>query len=191
MDDMVVGRFEEKWRNNAGKVVHVAQKEELSTVLRDLAETSHASEQHPVVVSVGSEEWGQWVRTGDTNLVYIWTEDENPEEFRQLCARASMGVSACVWAAADVGSIGLYRQKDNSLLPSLLPPIHVVIVPVSHIVPNFRAGMSKLYQDAQDTGIWPGLVKIVAGPSMTADIEGQLILGVHGPRDVYAVILHE
>jgi L-lactate utilization protein LutC len=102
-----------------------------------------------------------------------------------------LGITGCAWAAADAGSVCLYSQKDSSLLPSLLPPIHVVLIAKDQIVLSFHEGMGKLYQDAHDQGLWPSLVKIVAGPSMTADIEGQLILGVHGPRDIYAVIIDD
>ncbi|MCL4495633.1 MAG: LUD domain-containing protein [Firmicutes bacterium] len=189
VDEGILRRFEEEWQGNAGKIFHIVQAEELQTVLTDLADANGVSDQNPIVVSGLSEKWAQWIRTWNMKQVYIWNPEDDAEEFRHRCADASVGITGCAWAAADAGSVCLYSQKDSSLLPSLLPPVHVVMISAAQIVSTFREGMDRLYRDARQGGEWPALVKIVAGPSMTADIEGQLILGVHGPRDVYAVIV--
>lgn len=99
----------------------------------------------------------------------------------------TVGVTGVAWAAADTGTLVLYGTDATPLWPSLLPPVHVVLVRQSQVVSSLKDGLDRLFQENYGT-TKPPLVKLVSGPSMTADIEGELILGVHGPKRLTVVI---
>lgn len=96
-----------------------------------------------------------------------------------------LGLTGVDAALADTGALVLTAGPGRGRLASLLPPVHVAIVPVDRLVPSLGA----LF-DAR-----PGLlaessnVAAIAGPSRTADIEMTLTHGVHGPKHVYAVLV--
>ena len=100
------------------------------------------------------------------------------------CAReAAVGLTGCTFAVAETGSIALTAGPGRGLLPSVLPHTHIVLVDAARIVPTVRDGLRLLRND----GI-PPMAKLITGPSMTADIEGTLVVGVHGPAQVAAVV---
>jgi L-lactate utilization protein LutC len=102
---------------------------------------------------------------------------------RDVSAQAVLGITGCAWAVASTGSVALYGSASTGLLPSVLPPAHLVLVRRDSVVATVADGLTRLQGQAL-----PPLMKIVSGPSMTADIEGTLVVGVHGPGKVGAII---
>jgi L-lactate dehydrogenase complex protein LldG len=95
-----------------------------------------------------------------------------------------VGVTGAVGAIAESGSVALVSGPGRPRTASLLPPVHVAIVPVSRLyatLPDFLAA----HPDAAEQG--SNLV-LVTGPSRTADIEMTLTRGVHGPGEVHVVL---
>ncbi len=110
------------------------------------------------------------------------------EKWRDLLAESQVGITGAAWAAADTGSVALYSSPSTGLLPSLLMPIHIILLNQNRIQPSVSDGLKKLYQESETQGRMPPLVKLITGPSMTADIEGQLVIGVHGPTAIGVVV---
>ena len=67
------------------------------------------------------------------------------------------------------------------------PPVHIALVPVNKIV----ADLIDYFGPSCDVGnLQHGSATVlITGPSKTADIEGILITGVHGPGEVHIVII--
>ena len=66
----------------------------------------------------------------------------------------------------------------------LLPFVHVAIVRASQVVPDLVDAWDQ-FEDG------PALSLLVTGPSKTADIEGVLITGVHGPGELHVVLVED
>ena len=59
----------------------------------------------------------------------------------------------------------------------------------SQLVPDLKqalAGIRKKYRDN-----YPSLVTLVSGPSRTADIEKTLVMGAHGPKELYVFLIDD
>lgn len=84
------------------------------------------------------------------------------------------------WAAvAETGSIAIRSSARHGRAVSLVPPHHVVVVERSQIVPDLIDLMRRIGVAGTGSG-----VVIITGPSKTADIEMNLVVGVHGPGTV-------
>ncbi|MDE0235561.1 MAG: lactate utilization protein [bacterium] len=97
---------------------------------------------------------------------------------------AVVGVSAALAAFAESGSVVVASGKGRSRLASVIPAVHVVLVPTDRI---FRS-LSHWAAHAEEPGSLANLV-FVTGPSRTGDIELTLTKGVHGPGEIHAVLL--
>gem|GEM_PF-274725 len=104
-------------------------------------------------------------------------------------AEAGIGITGADYAIADTGTLVLMTDGNRPRSVSLLPPIHLAIVRKSDIVSDIKELFIILKQILDtDQGV-PSCMTFITGPSRTADIELNLTLGVHGPKELYVIIL--
>ncbi len=92
---------------------------------------------------------------------------------------ASVGVTRADLAVAETGSLLLNQWPFSRRMASLAPPIHVAVINESSIVPTLDAAIERLERTN---------AVLVTGPSRTADIEGVLVRGVHGPGELWLIV---
>jgi len=90
--------------------------------------------------------------------------------------QAEVGITTALCAVVETGSVLLAAGSGKARLASLAPPVHIVLV--RDIVPSLDDIFAKL---PDRTSV------VVTGTSRTADIEGVLVRGVHGPRELIVV----
>jgi L-lactate dehydrogenase complex protein LldG len=98
---------------------------------------------------------------------------------------AAAGITGAAAALADSGTLVIASGPGRGRLASLLPPVHVAIVAPRTLYPSlpaFLAAHGDIVESCSN-------VVLVTGPSRTADIEMTLSLGVHGPKEVHAILL--
>jgi L-lactate dehydrogenase complex protein LldG len=83
------------------------------------------------------------------------------------------GITRASGAIAESGTIILTDRDTPTRLAALAPWVHIALVSPDTILPDIPAAVAGLGTDPNV--IW------VTGPSKTADVEGILIEGVHGP----------
>jgi len=93
---------------------------------------------------------------------------------------AECGVTHCDAAIAETGSIFISAAPVRRRLTSLAPPVHGCLVRQSNLVLSLEEGLSRL---AGRNSV------LVTGPSRTADVEGVIVMGVHGPKRLIVVPL--
>ena len=82
------------------------------------------------------------------------------------------GITRAAGVIAETGSIVIH-DAGSARLGALAPWIHIAVVERSQILPDVPSAIAKFGDD-------PYIV-FATGPSKTADVEGILIEGVHGP----------
>lgn len=97
---------------------------------------------------------------------------------------ADIGLTDVYAAVAETGSIVVRRSASHPLMASLVPPVHIAVVERNQIVPDLIDLMRKLNVEGTAGG-----VTIITGPSKTADIEMNLVTGVHGPGEVHVFVI--
>jgi len=98
------------------------------------------------------------------------------------------GVTDAQAGIAETGSLVCAAGPGRGSGLSLVPPVHIAIVRKSDLV----ADLIDLWQRAgpADIALSRNII-LITGPSKTADIEGVLITGVHGPREVHIVLVED
>ena len=109
---------------------------------------------------------------------------ETEGDLRAFCAEADAGLSGAGAALAETGSIIISSGPTNSRLATLLPPVHLALVPTSCLTADLFTWL------AARRGEWPAALTMISGPSKTSDIEQTLITGVHGPKRFIVILYH-
>jgi len=104
-------------------------------------------------------------------------------------SKADIGITEVDYTIADTGTLVLLTDKNQPRSVSLLPPIHVAIVRPANLVRNIKDLFIILKSRLQNSEDITSCMTFITGPSRTADIELSLTLGVHGPKELYVVIL--
>lgn len=104
-------------------------------------------------------------------------------------ARADIGITDVDYAIADTGTLVLLTDKSRPRSVSLLPPIHLAIVKRDKLVSNIRELFFILKHRLDTNQDITSCMTFITGPSRTADIELNLTLGVHGPKELYVLVL--
>jgi L-lactate dehydrogenase complex protein LldG len=101
---------------------------------------------------------------------------------------ADMGITFAEWGVAETGTFAIYNRPNKPRSVSLVPNIYIILVRETSVVPTMNYVLDDMSKIADADGL-PSCVNLIAGPSSTADIELELVIGVHGPAYVTAIIL--
>lgn len=102
-------------------------------------------------------------------------------------AGADLGITGAHGALLDSGSLALVAGPDCPRSVSLLPAVHVCLLPRAVLAPDVSALPGLLEAHRRADGSLPACLNLVTGPSSTADIELVLVRGVHGPVAVEVI----
>jgi L-lactate dehydrogenase complex protein LldG len=161
----------------AGKCVIVRNRAAVVPALRDLLQGKRA---------VASN--GPYLKAcGITGLPEVQSGFTDGEALREACAAADVGITSVEYALAETGTFVMLSSAQEARLISLLPPVHVAVFPQSRILANLDQLLAVIPKPSDATSA----MVLITGPSRTADIEQILVRGVHGPGEVYAIIVEE
>jgi len=95
--------------------------------------------------------------------------------------QVDLGITGAHAALVDSGSIVAVAGPDTPRAASLLPAVHLCLLPRAALLPDVSAlpGILNSHRDAN--GNLPSCLNLISGPSSTADIELVLVRGAHGP----------
>lgn len=103
----------------------------------------------------------------------------------EAAARADLGVTSATYGLATTGSIVQESAVAGGRTASLLPKVHLCVLPASRLVPSTASVLRALGAP----GRLPSNLVLVTGPSRSGDIEQIITLGVHGPTSLHVVLL--
>lgn len=113
-----------------------------------------------------------------------------PAEKKAEIAHSGIGITEADYAIADTGTLVLLSGPERPRGVSLIPPVHLAIVKKENITSNIGELFdifNKLHEGQKPV---PSCTTFITGPSRTADIELNLTLGVHGPKELHVLIVH-
>jgi L-lactate dehydrogenase complex protein LldG len=98
-----------------------------------------------------------------------------------------VGITKAQAAIAETGTLVLDSSVEQNRLVSLVPPVHIAILDASRIYRTLGETLAALQAGGE---VSPALT-FITGPSRTADIELTLTIGVHGPQELYVIVVQD
>ena len=99
------------------------------------------------------------------------------------------GLTECEFLIARFGSVLMSSALESGRKLHAWPEIHLVVAYASQLVPEISdaiIGMRERYN-----GVLPSMLTLVTGASRTADIEKTLVMGAHGPRELFVFFIDD
>jgi L-lactate dehydrogenase complex protein LldG len=93
-------------------------------------------------------------------------------------------------AIAETGTLMLCSAASRPTTLNFVPDNHIVVLGRDQVVGALEDAFARL-RGAGAPGDMPRAVNFVSGPSRTADIEQQLVMGAHGPRRLHIIVVDE
>ncbi len=106
----------------------------------------------------------------------------------------TISLSVAAAGIAETGTLMMRSSPLNPAMHNLLPIIHMALLPQSRIVGGYETAWSRLRALAQADGhdtVMPRMLGFITGPSRTADIEQELLMGAHGPQRLLIIIIKD
>ncbi|HVZ56511.1 MAG TPA: lactate utilization protein [Chitinophagaceae bacterium] len=163
--------FAEQFTRLQGKFVFCLNPGELAAQLRDL---------------VTAQKWNK-IYCREESLVNLLKKG-GFDHFSQTELRdCDASITGCEALVARTGSIVLSSAQPSGRTVSVYAPVHICIAYTSQLVYDLKDALQGLRE--RYGGRLPSLMTFATGPSRTADIEKTLVVGVHGPKQVFLFLV--
>jgi L-lactate dehydrogenase complex protein LldG len=102
-----------------------------------------------------------------------------------------VGITGADAALVATGSLVLGTGPGKHRATSLLPPVHVAVLRESQLLADLESWVAVQRKQGLDALRRLSSVMVISGPSRTADIAMQLIMGMHGPAELHIVVVED
>ncbi len=102
-------------------------------------------------------------------------------------ADCEASITYCEQLIARTGSLLLSSGQPSGRTVSVYAPVHICVAYTNQLVYDISDGVNELLDKYRLE--LPSLITLASGPSRTADIEKTLVVGVHGPKEVFCFLI--
>ncbi|MCX6231528.1 MAG: LUD domain-containing protein [Bacteroidetes bacterium] len=99
-----------------------------------------------------------------------------------------VGITKCEYLIARLGTVMISSKQLSGRRMNVYPEIHIVVAYTSQLVEDLKHAL-KLIRTKYET--IPSMITFVTGASRTADIEKTLVMGAHGPKEIYVFLIDD
>jgi L-lactate dehydrogenase complex protein LldG len=171
-DDLAV-IFAEEFSKLDGKFIYAADEKELALVLKNLLTTLHLEKIYSVEEALNTKlQHNGFTSTLHTNL-----------------ATCDVAITSCEYLVARTGTIVLSSASEQGRTASVYCPVHVCIAYTNQMVYDTKEALQLLKEKYKNK--LPSSISFATGPSRTADIEKTLVKGIHGPKEVFCILVEQ
>ncbi len=135
------------------------------------------------------QKWGSLYSVDESILSMLQNStlklESKAEQFNDL----KVGITRCDYLIARFGSVMVSSALSSGRRMFVYPETHIVIAKASQVVNELKdalQGMKSKY-----AGNFPSQITVITGPSRTADIEKTLVMGAHGPKELYVFMIDD
>ncbi|MFP7296373.1 LutC/YkgG family protein [Neobacillus niacini] len=122
--------------------------------------------------------------------VYEWDHTKGAENISKA-EKANIGITISEITLAESGTVVLFSNENKGRTVSFLPASYIALIPKSTIVPRMTQAAKKMREIHQKTGHIASCINFITGPSNSADIELNLVVGVHGPVKASYIVIND
>tara|TARA_B100000530_G_scaffold315661_1_gene245419 strand:- start:446 stop:1084 length:639 start_codon:yes stop_codon:yes gene_type:complete len=107
----------------------------------------------------------------------------------KILENAEVGVTNCECLIARTGSVLISSADSNGRQLSITPPVHIIIASTDQLCYDLKEAFDSV--KIKYKKCYPSMMSITTGPSRTADIEKTLVLGAHGPKELFVFLIEK
>ncbi|MFN5135042.1 MAG: lactate utilization protein C [Chitinophagaceae bacterium] len=170
VDDMAV-QFAQEFTKLQGRVVYCADTKEAITHLIEL---------------IQSRNW-QNIVCKEKDLQSLLKGFSFTLPFHEQLSDSDAAITTCELLVSRTGSILLSSAYESGRTTSVYAPIHICFAFTHQLVYDIKDGLLQLKEKYGSN--LPSFISLATGPSRTADIEKTLVVGVHGPKEVFVFLI--
>ncbi len=164
--------FAEKFTKLQGKFSFCANMQELAEQLNSL---------------IQSQQWTKVV-CNETQLHQQLSSNQFNKINNQVAlADCDIAITTCEALVARTGSLLLSSNSKSGRTFSVYAPVHICIAFTNQLVYDIADAIEMMKKKYGNN--LPSVISLATGPSRTADIEKTLVVGVHGPKEVYCFLV--
>jgi L-lactate dehydrogenase complex protein LldG len=170
VDDMAV-QFAQELTKLQGKFVFCTDEKDMAEQLLQLAAAC---------------KWDKIV-CREQKLQTILHQNQFPVSFHDQLADCDVSFTTCELLVSRTGTMVLSSANESGRTASVYAPVHVCIAYSNQLVYDLKDALQLLRE--KYNGHLPSFISFASGPSRTADIEKTLVVGVHGPKEVFVFLV--
>ncbi len=170
VDDMAV-QFAQEFTKLQGKFVFCASEKDMTEQLLQLA---------------AARSWDKIV-CREKKLQATLQSNQFPVPFHDQLSDCDVSFTTCELLVSRTGTMVLSTANESGRTTSVYAPVHVCIAYTSQLVYDLKDALQLLKE--KYNGRLPSFISFATGPSRTADIEKTLVVGVHGPKEVFVFLI--
>ncbi|MFD1778681.1 lactate utilization protein C [Fredinandcohnia salidurans] len=121
---------------------------------------------------------------------FEWNPDLGKENIAKA-EQANIGITISEITLAESGTVVLYSGPNRGRTISFLPTNSIVILPKSTLVPRMTQAAKIIREKVKMGEQVPSAINFITGPSNSADIELNLVVGVHGPVKATYILVED
>ncbi|RLD96361.1 MAG: hypothetical protein DRI93_01260 [Aquificota bacterium] len=172
-EDRLFSRFVEEFEAAGGVLLYPRGEETLEEVLTRMVEEE------------GIKSYAISQRTPRFKVIDTLFKDLGLEKSRDYPS-LDLGVTRAHGAGALTGTLVFVFKEGRDHLLTSLPRIHLAVLRREDLYQHVSRAVAP---HVQDRGELPPYISLVTGPSRTGDIELTHVTGVHGPEQLYLVVV--
>lgn len=166
--------FAEEFVRISGKFVYCESEDEFSGMLKSF---------------ILEKDWGV-LFCQDPVLQQMLRDGGIPfESGSRAILEARIGITRCEYLIARLGTIMVSSRMNPGRKITVYPDIHIVAAYTSQLVPDLKQALTAIRNKYRDN--YPSMISLISGPSRTADIEKTLVMGAHGPKELYVFLIDD
>lgn len=163
--------FAEQFTQLQGKFIYCINRQELAFQLSSL---------------VKKQDWNK-VYCLEDKLIENVASQLSDRLVKTDLAGCDVSITGCEYLVARTGSIVMSAAQRSGRSTSVYAPIHICIAFTNQLVYDVKEALQAAKEKYGNN--LPSLITFATGPSRTADIEKTLVVGVHGPKEVYIFLV--
>jgi L-lactate dehydrogenase complex protein LldG len=144
---------------------------------------------HKLQYLIKDKKW-ESIYCGEPRISELLKQGGIPFEDGHEKLRISLaGITQCEFLVARLGSVLVSSAQISGRRSFVYPDTHIVLAYSSQLVSDLKDALKEMKKKYEAN--LPSLITLVTGPSRTADIEKTLVMGAHGPKELFVFLVED